>query len=85
MRWCEGWTKRARMFKNNRLLLLLFILYTGDSLWKFGHWHAYTGGLQPWILAIALAVRFSFMAGLIWFYLRANRKSPERQAATGTP
>jgi hypothetical protein len=73
------------MFKKNRLLLLLFILYCGDSLWKFGHWHAYMGGLQPWILAIALAVRFTVMAGLLWLYLRANRKSSERQAATGTP
>ena len=64
------------MFKKNRLILLLFIMYCCDSLWKFLHWHAYMNGLPMYGIVIALTVRFLFMGGLLTVYLRANRKRP---------
>ena len=51
------------MFKKNRLILLLFILYCCDSLWKFLHWHAYMNGLPMYGIVVALTVRFLFMGG----------------------
>ena len=53
------------MFKKNRLILLLFILYGCDSLWKFLHWHAYMNGLPMYGIVVALTVRFLFMGGLL--------------------
>jgi hypothetical protein len=71
----------ALMFKNNRIFLLLFILYCGDSVWKLGHWQAYTSGLAPWLVVGALTVRFTVMAWLLSLCLQANRK-PSKKSDT---
>ena len=72
------------MFKKNRPILLLFILYCCDSLWKFLHWHAYMNGLPMYLIAGALTVRFWVMGGLLAVLLRANRKRPT-QSPTISP
>ena len=69
------------MFKKNRGLLILFLLYCIDSIRKIAHWQSYAKDGTWWGIALALSVRFAFMTGLLWFYLRANGNSSKVSGA----
>ena len=59
--------------------LTLFIAYCLDLFWKLAHWKENTVGMSRWALTGTLTVRFAFMAGLLWVYLRV--KNRERAAS----
>jgi len=50
-------------------------MYCLDLAWKLAHWNELTRGLEWWMIALALAVRFAVMAGFLYFYLRLRRSS----------
>jgi hypothetical protein len=60
-----------------RIVLVLFIVYCGDLVWKLANWHEMSAGLQWYIIALALTIRFAVMAGLLWLYIKL-KKSPQQ-------
>ena len=63
-----------KLFTGKNAVLILLILYCLDLAWKLAHWHALADGLEWWIIAGALTVRFAVMAGLLVGYLRISRR-----------
>ena len=55
------------------IALVLFLLYCLDLAWKLAHWSQYSAGLKISTIIIALAIRLTFMAFLLWMYLRGRK------------
>jgi hypothetical protein len=60
-----------------RMVLVLFIVYCLDLAWKLAHWAAYARALEWWMIALALAVRFAFMAFMLSVLLQYRNDRPE--------
>jgi hypothetical protein len=56
-----------------RSVLLLLIVYCLDLVWKLANWHQLTDGLDWWMTALALGIRFAFMGGLLLVFLRLRK------------
>jgi hypothetical protein len=56
-----------------RLTLAILVAYWVDLAWKLAHWNQLSKGLEWWIIALALMVRFAFMGFLLAVFLRARR------------
>jgi hypothetical protein len=65
-----------------RSALILFIAYSLDLIWKLANWHDFVDGLPWWGLALALSVRFAFMAGVLFLYLKLRRSPDGGQVVT---
>jgi len=61
-----------------RASLVLLILYCIDLIWKLAFWNQFTHGLNLWMVAVALIVRFTFMGGLLVMYLRFRKSAKSR-------
>ena len=61
-----------------RASLVLLILYCADLIWKLSFWTQFTRGLNLWMVAVALTVRFSFMGALLIMYLRFRESAKSR-------
>ncbi len=61
-----------------RASLVLLILYCVDLTWKLAFWSQFTHGLNLWMIAGALVVRFAFMGGLLVMYLRFRKSAKSR-------
>lgn len=70
-----------KLFTGKNAVLVLLILYCIDLAWKLAHWQALVGNLEWPMVALALTVRFAFMAGLLMLYLRISR----RESSTTLP
>ena len=57
---------------------MLLILYCVDLIWKLALWNQLTHGLNLWMVAGALIVRFAFMGGLLIMYLRFRKPVKSR-------
>jgi hypothetical protein len=55
-----------------RLALFLLVLYC-DLAWKLAHWGQMSNGLAWWAIALALTIRFAFMGGLFFMFIRARK------------
>jgi len=53
--------------------LFLLVAYCLDLAWKLVHWSELSTGLDWWTLALALTVRFAFMGGLLFLFLRMRK------------
>ena len=73
-----------KWFTGKNALLTLFILYCVDLAWKLAHWHEMVGGLEWWIVAGALTVRFAVMAGLWIGYQRISQRESSNAAKKST-
>jgi hypothetical protein len=62
------------LFTPKNAALLLLIAYCLDLFWKLINWNDFTRGTPWWALTLALTVRFAFMAGLAWLYLRYKKR-----------
>jgi hypothetical protein len=68
-----------------RSVLILFVLYFVDSVWKMAHWGKFTGVVHDagwWGIpsfALALTIRFGVMALCLWLYLRLRRATEKSQ------
>jgi hypothetical protein len=60
-----------------RALLLLFIIYVLDLIWKLFNWRSFTQGMTWLELALPLTIRFLVMGGLLYFYLRFRKTAPK--------
>jgi hypothetical protein len=60
-----------------RLVLVLLIVYCLDLAWKLANWRELSGGLDWWMIALGLTIRFAFMVGLLFLFIRTRtaRKS----------
>jgi hypothetical protein len=56
-----------------RAALILLVAYCLDLIWKLMNWGKLSKGLEWWIIAIALTVRFTVMGGLFFLFTRARR------------
>jgi len=61
-----------------RASLVLLILYSADLIWKLSFWTQFTRGLNLWMVAGALIVRFGFMGALLFMYLRFRKSAKSR-------
>ena len=55
------------------IALILLLLYCLDLAWKLAHWSQYSAGLKISTIILALAIRLTFMAFLLWMYLRPRK------------
>jgi heme/copper-type cytochrome/quinol oxidase subunit 2 len=56
-----------------RAALVLLIAYCLDLAWKLAHWSELTKGLDWWMIAMALTIRFAVMGGLLFLFIRMRR------------
>ena len=63
------------MLRQNLVLCLLVIL-CADALWKWTHWETYTAGLEPWMIAMGIVFRLTYLGAILYVYalMRKNRK-----------
>jgi TRAP-type C4-dicarboxylate transport system permease small subunit len=59
-----------------RAILLLLVVYCVDLAWKLVNWGQLTKGLDWWMIAGALTVRFAVMGGLLVLFIRIRRTRP---------
>ncbi len=58
-----------------QITLVLLVAYCVDLIWKLAHWDEMSAGLQWYVIVLALTVRFAFMAGLLWVYLKLKNNA----------
>jgi hypothetical protein len=74
--------------RQRRSALILFILYSLDSVWKVAHWEEFTSVVREsgwWgtpLFALALTIRFAIMGFILFLYLRLKKVSQEPPAVT---
>jgi hypothetical protein len=71
------WQKRAA--------LLLLVVYSVDLFFKLVDWRETFGKVPWWGIALGLTVRFAFMGGVLFFYLKLRNVPDEQQPPVTKP
>jgi hypothetical protein len=56
-----------------RSALVPLVAYCLDLAWKLVNWGEFSRGLDWWMIAMALTVRFAFMGGLLFLFIRVRK------------
>jgi len=59
-------------------VIVILVVYIADLIWKILQWRKFSGGMPLWSLLLALTVRFVFMGGLLFVYLRRTQQPPQK-------
>jgi hypothetical protein len=56
-----------------RIVLVLLVAYCLDLAWTLANWRELSGGLDWWMIALGLTIRFAFMGGLLFLFIQTRR------------